>query len=130
MCHHSDCSCVCKDTPKPHKHAEVIKAWADGKAIQIKLIAGKEKGTWKDTTGHCQAWSYDREYRIKPEPKPDRIYYVNAWDSSSVGSGIFSDKNVAISKRSNNIERYTGTIQYTIDGETGKLKSVEIVSSS
>ena len=47
---------------KPHKHAEVIKAWADGAEIQI-----KDFGRWfrvDDPT-----WNENREYRIKPAEK-------------------------------------------------------------
>jgi hypothetical protein len=46
---------------KPHKHAEIIKAWADGAEIQY-----YEHG-WLDCTD-CPIWQVDVEYRIKPEP--------------------------------------------------------------
>lgn len=43
---------------KPHKHSELIKAWADGHQIQVKY--GSE---WRD----CQpCWHENDEYRIKP----------------------------------------------------------------
>lgn len=60
------------DFRKPHKHAELIKAWADGAEIEERYIGngdyeGSEwyvtNGDWSDT----ENW----EYRIKPEPKPD-----------------------------------------------------------
>lgn len=47
---------------KPHKHAELIKAWADGAVIQIKNLFGK----WVDTD---PLWSEDHIYRIKPAEK-------------------------------------------------------------
>ncbi len=44
----------------PHKHADVIKAWADGAQIQVK---GAE---WIDIDR--PDWLLSREYRIKPAP--------------------------------------------------------------
>lgn len=45
---------------KPRKHAELIKAWADGAEIQLKTA----RGTWID----CEDpyWLNETEYRIKP----------------------------------------------------------------
>ena len=55
---------------KPRKHAELIKAWADGAIIER---------LWTDPHHKDQAWLIDNEpdwseyekYRIKPEPRPD-----------------------------------------------------------
>ena len=47
---------------KPHKHAELIKAWADGAEIQIKNTSGD----WVDAD---PVWSEHYEYRIKPAEK-------------------------------------------------------------
>lgn len=47
---------------KPHKHAEVIKAWADGASIQ--LLSSNNK--WVDVIN--PEWLEDIEYRVKPEP--------------------------------------------------------------
>ena len=46
-----------------HKHAELIKKWADGAKIQIKYF---ENDDWKDVD---PAWGEQFEYRIKPEEK-------------------------------------------------------------
>ena len=43
----------------PHKHCEVIKAWAEGAEIQVKGSDG-----WEDTT---PLWHLHNEYRIKPK---------------------------------------------------------------
>lgn len=51
---------------KPHKHAELIKAWADGAAIQHQSL-GKE-GVWY-SIGE-PAWCPFTVYRIKPTPAP------------------------------------------------------------
>lgn len=47
----------------PHKHAALIKAWADGAEIEVR----NEYHEWT----YCEypSWYYAREYRIKPEVK-------------------------------------------------------------
>ena len=52
---------------KPHQHAELIHAWADGKTIQTRLKESQEK--WKDFLGSNMPLFNDKhfEYRIKPE---------------------------------------------------------------
>lgn len=52
---------------KPHKHAELIKAWADGAEIEIELPSGR----WGMQS--TPKWMEECTYRIKPEPKPDPI---------------------------------------------------------
>ena len=52
---------MCTEERKPHKHAALIKAWADGAIIQFKGIYG----VWADTDGNRPTWTAD-EYRIKP----------------------------------------------------------------
>ncbi len=54
---------------KPHVHAELIKAWADGAEIQFR------RGIhWYDVQPiGCQPlWGESTEYRIKPEEKPKK----------------------------------------------------------
>lgn len=48
----------------PHKHAAVIKAWADGATVQYKV-----HGDWRDC-GAAPGWFKDEKYRVKPEPVP------------------------------------------------------------
>lgn len=51
---------------KPHKHAEVIKAWAEGKKIQAKIGDAPD---WSDVPeGFTPAFEYPHTaWRIKPE---------------------------------------------------------------
>lgn len=57
----------------PHKHAVVIKAWADGAVVQKEI----EPGRWMD----CPNPHFDTRtaYRIKPTHKPLGEVAVNAW---------------------------------------------------
>lgn len=55
---------------QPHKHAELIKAWADG--AEIEMWDGEF--WWPRESPY---WNEAIVYRIKPEPKPD---VVNMYD--------------------------------------------------
>jgi hypothetical protein len=94
----------------PHKHAELIKAWADGAEIEC-IIATTDK--WFTPNPKRLSWDDDMEYRIKPESKPDIVSYVYA------RGGIwlhFCEE-----------EDCEHNIKLTFDGETGKVKSAEVI---
>jgi hypothetical protein len=67
---------------KPHKHAELIKAWADGAEIQYRY---QNFIDWYDIEN--PNWDVSKEYRIKPTEKVVRWLWVyrlktehtNAW---------------------------------------------------
>ena len=90
----------------PHKHAALIKAWADGARIEY---WSKYSNEWAGAL--TPAWDPNVVYRIKPEPKPDIVKYVNVHRSADMYP--VSDK----------IERYSD-IGVMFDGETGLLKRV------
>lgn len=109
---------------KPHIHAELIKAWADGAKIQFKNMDGE----WQDCTT-TPGWSVLSLYRIKPEPKPDIVRYARAsfteYDWNSPNSVINNrDKTVSFWSKS---KRGSDNVKATFDGETGELKSVELI---
>jgi hypothetical protein len=91
----------------PRKHAELIKAWADGAEIELKM--GNEE--WHSISRpHFMGAAV---YRIKPERKPDVVKYGFA-DSNAAGY-FHKDK-------------WPGhNIKLTLDGETGKLKAAEVL---
>ena len=97
---------------KPHKHAELIKAWADGAEIQWYDSSPREH-CWKDCPEYFD-WGATCQFRIKPEPKPDVVYETNikydfAWNWVNTTCGGLSN------------------LKLTFDGETGKLKSAEVL---
>jgi phage major head subunit gpT-like protein len=49
---------------KPHKHADLIKAWADG--VEIECWDGKK---WFEV--NHPIWIEHNQFRIKPEIKPN-----------------------------------------------------------
>lgn len=98
-----------------HKHADLIKQWADGAQIQVKA----HKSVWEDRENPL--WDADSEYRIKPESKPDiviRFYLESHMWAGHRFSEAYTDNDL-INKHS--------LIKCTFDGETKKLKSVEMI---
>jgi hypothetical protein len=91
---------------KPHKHAEIIKAWADGAEIEFNNGHGWFEARLDD---FLQSW----HFRIKPEPKPDFFSYLTVNNKHTGTQTLY---------------RYiTDNVKFTYDGETGKLKSAEII---
>jgi len=90
-----------------HKHYDFIVAWAGGAKIQWK----NDLHDWRDIGD--PAWINSYEYRIKPEPKPDIEESVLA----SYGVDGLVIFNRAIPRN----------LKITFDGETGKLKSAEVI---
>ena len=89
----------------PHKHAEAIKAWADGAKIEF-----KSKNGWQ--LCNDPGWYDDYEYRVAPTPKPEvvNLYYAK--------NGYYSNLMVAAVQPN---------LKLTFDGETGKLKAAEVI---
>lgn len=63
----------------PHKHAEFIKAWADGETIQYFNLAKQE---WVDCAYNRPIWNSEDSYRIKPEKKWYRVALYRGTDSN------------------------------------------------
>jgi len=99
-----------------HKHYDLIVAWANGKKIEARLKGGE----WHELS--TPAWNgIDTEYRIKPEPHPDFVKRFYLESHLGVGhrfSEAYTDNDL-INKHS--------IIKCTFDGETTKLKLVEIL---
>ena len=94
----------------PHKHAELIKAWADGTEIEFYSEMSKQ---WISTA--FPNWIPDNKFRIKPEPKPDVIVFPHRVTTNSDDYPFLK-------------EYYTKQqLKLTFDGETGKLKSAEVL---
>ena len=102
---------------KPHKHAELIKAWADGAEIEYRSFETIE---WKPI---FKGWSWDNtlvaEYRIKPEPKPDHVFYGRVaftyFDTPPTVGGLGL------------LHGDLDNLKLVFDGYTGELKSAEVL---
>jgi hypothetical protein len=96
---------------KPHKHVDFIKAWADGFEIEYKLIG---ENIWLPI---YPDWNWNNpvaKYRIKPEPKPD-FFCIEYIYTDENGDWMSTDT-------------VPGNLKLTFDGETGKLKSAEVLN--
>jgi hypothetical protein len=95
-----------------HKHAELIKAWADGAQIQWNDPNYDEP--WSDI--QVPSWCENFEYRIKPEPKPDvpRYFCVDSWGH-----------NIRLPYPHTNMDK--PNLLLVFEPETGKLKSAEVL---
>jgi hypothetical protein len=102
---------------KPHKHVEIIKAWADGSQIEQRTLfthAGNSN-EWHDVRN--PNWdSSNFDFRIKITPKPDTTTFLSYWKSG------WSE-----SPWSCYVRGSEKSIMLTYDGETGKLKSAEVL---
>ncbi|MBU3639986.1 hypothetical protein [Polynucleobacter sp. AP-RePozz3-80-G7] len=99
---------------KPHKHAELIKAWADGAEIEGSyLIVGADGWSEWEVEEYPRWYDPMARFRIKPEPKPDNVMFCKStpWGVHSESGTRNSDHN----------------LKQVFDGETGKLKSAEVL---
>lgn len=104
---------------KAHKHADLIKQWADNKDLKFEFRR-PEVETWTDCD-MAPNWSESFEYRIKPEPKPDMVLYGRMKDYAQEMDEYPQVTDIARFKfRHDNLK-------FTFDGETGKLKSAEVI---
>jgi hypothetical protein len=94
---------------KPNKHAELIKAWADGAEIEVKY---PNAVSW--TLVQYPKWTESLEYRVKPvRPKEiEKILYLYL----DIQNNRLLDK-VSLVKN----------IMMVFDGDTGELKSAEMI---
>ena len=98
---------------KPHKHSELIKAWANGAEIQIKRDGHAH---WEDIDHPI--WRTDAIYRIKPETKPDFVLYTSV-HSADRFSALVNNAYMGPDPLSN--------LKIVFDGDTGKPKSAEVI---
>lgn len=96
---------------KPHKHAEIIKAWADGAEIES---FDEHDGGWSLCL--TPRWYISQQYRIKPKPTPDVVKYVSVklhWHTKGIA-------------RWDNVEAKCANLKIVFNGETGELKESEV----
>ncbi|WP_396190193.1 hypothetical protein [Flavobacterium sp.] len=104
---------------KPHKHAELIKAWADGAEIEVYQPAF---GRWEEAE---PAWHTSFEYRIKPETKPDVVMYSRVLSvQEHKDGGYYAWVSNAYTEMPS---CKADNLKLTFDGKTGNLKSAEVL---
>jgi len=105
-----------------HKHAELIKMWLDGEELEYNT--GHTRYWW--TVSNLECFTRDFEFRIKhavpkpdikPEPKPD-IVLLTKCSLKETEHGL----EICVSK-----DGWVNNVKATFDGETHKLKSMEVI---
>ena len=106
-----------------HKHYDMIVAWANGAKIEARLNGGE----WHELT--TPAWSgIDTKYRIKPEPKPDlKLYFEVAKYTSEKDKPFLFLHRECMNPENNRIDSISQNLRLIFDGETGELKSAEVL---
>jgi hypothetical protein len=103
---------------KPHKHADLIKEWADGAKIEARYLSAGGWTEWQLQEGGFIWYHTNAEYRIKPEPIEDVIDYMLVDNNSSYLQSI---------PKVNWVYKGNANLKLTWDGETGKLKNAEVI---
>ena len=100
-----------------HKHAAVLRAIAD-RGYEAAEFRPSSSDTWiAASQSYNPMTSAHFEWRIKPEPKPDRVFYNMV--RQDVQSGLIGAEHYRPGNGHN--------MRYVFDGETGKLKSAEVL---
>ena len=101
----------------PHVHATIIKAWADGAQIEVRVNDAKP---WCPVYESYPHWHPEDQYRVKPEPKPDVVLF---------GCIMMDHPGKARINPIGADERKldSDTCMFVFDGETGKLKKAEVL---
>lgn len=95
----------------PHKHAELIKAWAEGHQIQYH---SKNNNRWNDATS--PEWCLTTEYRIKPKKQTWWFnVYSNVGDNSPSTGAAYLTKEEALKATVGISQRYIGTYSMEIE---------------
>jgi hypothetical protein len=107
-----------------HKHYDMIVAWAEGRTIQN---FNDRKMRWEDITGDPY-WVSSFQYRIKPEPKPDlKLYFEVAKYTSEKDKPFLFLHRECMNPENNRIDSISQNLRLIFDGETGELKSAEVL---
>jgi hypothetical protein len=104
----------------PHKWAKEIKAWADGADIEWRCQNHDGWTPWRNNAAPSWTAASTHEYRIKPEKKPNEVKVVKLTRNSD-GLCIFNQGHAPWLPE-------LGNLKLTFDGETGKLKAVQLLS--
>jgi hypothetical protein len=65
---------------KPHQHADWIKRWADGEALEWQDMFGQEADEWQAVTPRHQWHEMGVRYRCAPPHREVRLFVSRAFD--------------------------------------------------
>lgn len=103
-----------------HPHAEVIKAWADGKTIQVRALGGDWRDFTYDGTNFLE-FSKQFEYRIKPE---EAVRYTIISQKGNAGVAWFETPSTALDYYTSPSPIQGFLKRTTVDGKVVKMEFV------
>lgn len=86
------------------KHADMIKAWADGEIIQYQRCPN---GEWIDCANRRPSWDDAVVYRVKPEPVFEAQYTYKLRGEYCISTYTYKSLSEAVSKLSSNATEVT-----------------------
>jgi hypothetical protein len=93
----------------PHKHAEILTVWLNDQSVELEFSTS-DGAAWAKSYGFNPISHPNYDWRIKPEPKPDIVWYTEYRDGYA------------------NTQHPRHNLKLTADGETGKLIKAEVIS--
>ena len=114
------CNCInfdkgCIEMNKPHKHAELIKAWADGAEIEF---FENVCHAWLDCTKNKPTWDDSTSYRIKEKRLRD-------YEVETAAAMVFSEGTLQPCVAF--VYGKTYNLKLIFDRHTHELKSAEVL---
>jgi hypothetical protein len=108
----------------PHKHAELIKLWADGAIIEY---YSESCSRWIEVAVNSPTWSSNLEYRVKPEIA-HKVGNVYSYNGSTYILARVSKKEICLVSLQNG-NRYIDAVLYegpncTVDSASFKKVSL------
>jgi hypothetical protein len=113
----------------PHKWAKEIKAWADGAEIEWRCQNHDGWTPWRNNAAPSWAAASTHEYRVKPEKKPDVVCYMRATCPPAQPLRHHEANDLGLMSWATRNKTGQDNIECTFDGETGKLKAVQLLSN-
>jgi hypothetical protein len=104
-----------------HVHHDLIVAWAKG--AKIELDDGFGKWGYRPTP----SWCIGLAYRIQPEPKPDVVTYAHIGQVGVRGASVSITSEQNWNETALSCYTIPANAKLVFDGETGKLKAIELV---
>ncbi len=96
---------------KPHKHAAVIKAWADGAEIEYLDSSKAWRGIDPELTIN---WDGDGEFRVKPEYPKTRMTEKERWDAVAAAGISRFNIGTSLPEGANRLEHSPGDVTEAI----------------
>jgi len=104
---------------RPQWQQDLIDAVKAGKVVEVNVGVWKKSLLNDDTESYKFGVAPPEQYRIKPEPKPDVVLLGAVLETGE--SGRFT------TYASNGDSSFPDNLRLTFDGETGNLKSAEVL---